>query len=957
MAMLQMILRKMLNNRWLVGSLLLGLVVAVGLMSSIPAFTNGVLQRLFVKDMEEYQRVVKNFPGGLLVSINQDIGAQNGAKVLAHLTNILENDVIPSLSAPLLERVTVMRSIPFMAVLLDQKEGSPETGILYSLTNLDQHITLIDGRLPAAEPVDGIYEALVTEKGMMDRKMVLGRIYELTTSSAEDATFRVKPVGVFKEKEGNDPYWFAKSTEYNKGFILNEELFRKTILEEKNLVTAIRYYAAFQYQEFQFTDKEKLVSVVPELEESLMQIGLKKSDLSFQFPVSSITTKYDEQNQHFRTILWSMYVPIFVMLIIYLVMVSGLIIERQRTEIAVLGSRGAGRAQIFGIYFVEILILGLLALLIGPFVGIQLSKVLGISNGFLEFVDRTGIQVRMDGEVMAYAAWTILACMFLLLISIFIATRQNIVTHKQNTARMTGQAMWHRLFLDVLLLLIAGYGWYSYQNMIENVGKTTEGSMVMTVDVLLFFVPVLFSLGFGLLCLRIYPLFLRGIYWLGRRIWPISVHTTLVQVGRASRQYQFLMVFVTITVAVGMFSASTARTINLNAEEQVFYQNGADVRLMVNWASDKPFVFIHRNPNMQFEGAKIAPEPVRPPIQYEEPDFEQFQRLPGVEHATRVFIHDMAEISEGQKSVREVRLMGIDPKEFAQTIWWKQELLPHHINDYLNVLGKKPNAVLISRTLANKMNVKEGDTVMVGWKRIRPVEMIVYAIVDYWPGWSPVGPRSSSSSVMEEKYLMVANLPFIHGKMHLEPYQVWLNMQPEASSEALYNGLTQNDAKPIFLSNARQQLIEIKNSAFYLGANGSLTLGFLLSMLITFIGYVMYWVLTLGARKLQYGVFRAMGLSFGSLVRIIAWEQFFTFGVAFAMGMAAGKLANMLFLPALSLYLHAEKQVPPFTITSAAEDEWMIYSFVAITLVVGIGIVGAILSRMQIHQAVKLGED
>ncbi|MGE7274370.1 FtsX-like permease family protein [Brevibacillus panacihumi] len=955
--MLQMILRKMLNNRWLVGSLLLGLVVAVGLMSSIPAFTNGVLQRLFVKDMEEYQRVVKNFPGGLLVSINQDIGAQNGAKVLAHLTNTLQNDVIPSLSAPLLDQVTVMRSIPFKAILLDQKEESPETGILYSMSNLDQHITMIDGRLPAAEPVDGIYEALVTEKGMMDRKMVLGHLYELTASSAEDATFRVKPVGVFKEKEGNDPYWFAKSSEYNKGFILNEDLFRKTILEEKNLVTAIRYYAAFQYQAFQFTDKEKLVSVVPDLEANLMQFGLKKSDLSFQFPVGSITTKYDEQNQHFRTILWSMYVPIFVMLIIYLVMVSGLIIERQRTEIAVLGSRGAGRAQIFGIYFVEILILGLLALLIGPYVGIQLSKILGISNGFLEFVDRTGIQVKMNGEVLAYAVWTVLACMFLLLISIFFATRQNIVTHKQNAARMTGQAMWHRLFLDVLLLLIAAYGWYSYQNILENVEKTTEGSMVMSVDVLLFFVPVLFSLGFGLFCLRIYPLFLRGIYWLGRRIWPISVHTTLVQVGRASRQYQFLMVFVTITVAVGMFSASTARTINLNAEEQVFYQNGTDVRLMVNWASDKPFVFIHRNPNMQFEGAKIAPEPVRPPIQYEEPDFEQFQRLPGVEHATRVFIHDMAEISEGQKSVREVRLMGIDPKEFAQTIWWKQGLLPHHINDYLNVLGKKPNAVLISRTLANKMNVKEGDTVMVGWKRIRPVEMIVYAIVDYWPGWSPVGPRSSSSSAMEEKYLMVANLPFIHTKLHLEPYQVWLNMQPGATSEALYNGLVQNDAKPIFISNARQQLIEIKNSAFYLGVNGSLTLGFLLSMLITFIGYVMYWVLTLGARKLQYGVFRAMGMSFGSLLRIIAWEQFFTFGVAFAMGMAAGKLANMLFLPALSLYLHAEKQVPPFTITSAAEDEWMIYSFVAITLVVGIGIVGAILSRMQIHQAVKLGED
>ncbi|WP_238351919.1 hypothetical protein [Brevibacillus brevis] len=90
---------------------------------------------------------------------------------------------------------------------------------------------------------------------------------------------------------------------------------------------------------------------------------------------------------------------------------------------------------------------------------------------------------------------------------------------------------------------------------------------------------------------------------------------------------------------------------------------------------------------------------------------------------------------------------------------------------------------------------------------------------------------------------------------------------------------------------------------------------------------------------------------------ILAWEQLLTFGVAFAMGMTAGKLANSLFLPALSLYLHADKQVPPFTVISMPQDEQIIYTFIAVTLVIGIGVVGILLSRMQIHQAVKLGED
>jgi len=119
----------------------------------------------------------------------------------------------------------------------------------------------------------------------------------------------------------------------------------------------------------------------------------------------------------------------------------------------------------------------------------------------------------------------------------------------------------------------------------------------------------------------------------------------------------------------------------------------------------------------------------------------------------------------------------------------------------------------------------------------------------------------------------------------------------------------------------------------------------------------MYWVLTLGARKLQYGVFRAMGMPFGQLVRVLAWEQLLTFGIAFAIGMAAGKLANMLFLPALGLYLQADKQVPPFSVVSNPQDEQIIYTFTAITLMIGIGVVGILLSRLQIHQAVKLGED
>ncbi|NRQ52737.1 ABC transporter permease [Brevibacillus sp. HD1.4A] len=960
MAMVQMILRKMINNRWLVGSLLIGLIVAVGLVSSIPAFTSGVLQRLLTKELEEYQNKVKHFPGGLLVSVNLNKPVENSAALFDNMAVHLQNEVIAPLGVPVLEHVTVLRTVPFDAVpsrLQGTKAASPDSTPLYSLSELEKHTTLVDGRMPAATQVDGVLEALVTEKALRDRKMVLGSLYELTTDKVKGLTVRVKPVGVFKEKEGNDPYWFVTASEYEKGFILDEQLLRSAFLQEKNLVIFAQMYVAMQYQSFRIPDTEQLLSVVAGMEAYLKQQGLKGAEYGIQFPAGSIAKKYEEQANQFKLILWSLYIPIFLMLGLYLVMVSGLIVERQRTEIAVLGSRGASRLQIFFIYLMEIGILGLCAFLLGPFVGVQLSKILGISNGFLEFVDRKGLEIAVNSEVFAYAAWTVLACIGLLLLSVLFATRQNIVTHKQSLARMSGSAVWHRLFLDVLLLAISWYGWYSHRLAVENAAKVTEGASDISVDFLLFFVPVLFSLGFGLLCLRLYPWLLRLLSWAGRSVFPLSLHTTLVQVGRSPRQYHFLMLFVTITVAVGMYSASTARTINQNAEERIRYGTGADIRLKTEWESDKPPVMVFRRGNNAEEGESAEKEPVAPPVQYIEPDFQVFTSLPEVEHAAKVYVNGLAEAAFQGDPVSDVTLMGIDPKEFGQTAWIKPGLLPHHFHEYLNLLAKEPRALLLSRSLADKLHVVEGQTILMGWGNSRRVEMVVYAIVDYWPGWSPAPVKSTYTSKMQEQYLAVANLPFVQDKIRLEPYEVWIKMKAGASSESLYKSLAQGGVKLAMLDNARQQLITVKNNAFYLGLNGSLTLGFLLSMLVTFIGYVMYWVLTLGARKLQYGVFRAMGMPFRQLLSILAWEQLLTFGFAFAIGMAAGKLSNILFLPALRLYLHADKQVPPFTVVSMPQDEQVIYTFIAVTLAIGIGIVGFLLSRMQIHQAVKLGED
>ncbi|MGE5704350.1 MAG: ABC transporter permease [Clostridia bacterium] len=951
MAILFMIFRKLIANRWLASSLLLGMVIAVALVASIPAFTAGVLQRVLIKDLEDYQKRSNQYPGGLELTLHFNKAKPSNPAIVNNVASAVEQIVYAPLQIPSLVKVTMLQSIPLVAT--NDKNVSGSSATINGFTEIEQHVTLIDGRLPNPTGKDGIYEALVTEGAMKKRKMVLNTEFRMETPDHKQ--IRIKVVGVITENGGADPYWFTSADQYSNSFIIPYNEMKNKLLAEHPILSTAKLYTAFDYYRIMVADKEKFLGLEGALKAQAFPLGLEKSEFSFRFPVGVILSKYDEKRGQFETILWSLYVPVFLMLALYLVMVVSLIIDRQRTEIAVLGSRGGSSRQIFMVYVLEIMVLGGIAFAVGPYLGVFLSRVLGVSNGFLEFVNRTAVPVQVTAEIFWYALYTVVACIIILLIPVSLATRQNIISHKQTVARMTGRAIWHRLYLDVLLLLVSGYGWYSYQRTVKMMQEQGMQQVTLNVEALLFFVPVMFVLGMGLLSLRLYPFLLKAIFAIGRRFWSPAIYTTLIQVGRSSRQHQFLMMFIVVTVAVGLYSSSMARTLNENVEEQIRYRGGADIRMKVEWEDDQPVRLLVRGAKSGgLENTLPVPEK-EALITYVEPPFEPYKKLPGVEHATRVFLKSVARVKTGQRELEGVQLMAIDPKDFGMTAWFQPRLLPHHWYHYLNLLAKEPSSVLISRTLAEKAGLEPGSMFTLDWNGGRPADFIVYGIVDYWPSWNPQ-PTSEGYGQDEQSFLIVANLQQVQDKMWKEPYEVWLKLHPGASTETLYEALKQQQIPVTSLQNVNQDLIRTKTSAFYLGMNGSLTLGFLLSMIITFSGYLIYWVLTMGARKLQYGVFRAMGLKFSELTWMIAWEQLLTFGVAFGLGIGIGKLCNALFLPALSIYVGAQ-QVPPFRIVSRQSDEWIIYGFIGITLLIGLTILAVLLSRLQIHQAVKLGED
>jgi len=958
LALFIMIIRKMINNKWLVLSLFFGILMTVALVGTMPIYSEAILSRMLVKDLETFQKERNLYPGqhwSLISFGNEDAGKRTST--IDAMDRYIKQEAGPSFGVPVKEIVQELRTKSFRVYTeYDPDKKNAPTAAIRAYSDLGAHIKLLDGRLPADKPVNGVYEVMLTEQALIRFGIVLDQVLTLKDNSIQ-GTVKIKPVGMLTKKEDDDPYFRnASLSDLGASFVVDDGLFENEFIRGGTIpVAASGWYVLLDYTKMGLRNVNDFLATDKAIrDEAKKKVPVFQAE--FTAPSIPVIEKYFERSKQLGKLMWSLNVPVLIMLGFYMFMVSNLIIDRQKNEIAVLRSRGAARWQVVASFAIEVLLLCAAAWLIGPFLGMWLTKVLGASNGFLEFVQRSSMTVRINEQAYLYGGIAAGASFLMMLVPVLLATRVSIVGHKQQLARMQKTPFWHKTFLDVLALATAFYGLYSFRNRLKALQSLGLGEDDLRLDPLQFVMPALFVVGAGLLILRLYPLMLKLIYWAGRKWWSPSLYASLIQVGRSSGQYQFLMIFLIMTIAIGVFSAGAARTININMEERTRYAIGADVVLQSQWPNDKPppappgF-----GPPDPAEAAKASA-----PVHYLEPSFEPFRNLTGVEDAAKVFVKKDASFSADSK-LGTITLFGIDTDDFGRTAWFPDHLLNYPLYDYLNLIAADPRGVLISKTLAEQRSVKVGDTISIGWENVDYQPFVVFAIIDYFPTFNPNPPLGTATSaggkLNAPPMLVVGNLNRIQFQLALEPYQVWLKLKPGAGSQELYESFQEQKIPLTSIVNAREELAKVKSDPFLLALNGILTLGFMISIAVSFVGFLLYWILSLKGRTLQNGIMRAIGVSLRKLIGMLAMEQLLTSGAAVLIGVLIGNLASRLFVPNFQIAFNPGSLVPPFKVIFEAIDFVRLYSVVAFMLALGLGILSYMLSRIRVHQALKLGED
>ena len=427
--------------------------MSAGLLAAIPIYTDAVLQRLLVQELESRQRERGRHPGRTSAMINlfRAAPAEQRSERFRELDAVIGVQAIPSLGLPVLAHTTQL-TLSFL-VQDNERDGARLFLSVEALDGLLDEVELVHGRAFGARD-DGVLEAIISEYVLREHPVLLGDELQVSSVTPGGPAFTVRIVGVYRPAADSRLFWPYGLRQYDDSLLIDYGEFRRRFLDRPIFhVAKVRWHYALDYHALRVG---ALGEVLQRHHEFLRMAEPSRVDV--QFPLQEVIGSYLVRAGQLRLTLTLLLVPVALLLSFFTYLVARLLVESERDAIATLRSRGARARQVVGIYLGQAAALGVLALAAGPPVGLFISAVIGAADGFLVFVDRTALPVALSLRAWLFAAAGVVLFMFTT-VAAAVAARGSIVERKAARARDESRApFWHRYYLDAALLAVPPTG-------------------------------------------------------------------------------------------------------------------------------------------------------------------------------------------------------------------------------------------------------------------------------------------------------------------------------------------------------------------------------------------------------------------------------------------------------------------------------------------------------------------
>ncbi len=942
-------LKRLRANFGLALCALIALTAAVALTVSVPIYAESASLRVLRDELAKQERRDNRSAFALL--FRYFVSGQNRTLEwdrVARADSYITGQGVDTLGLPLRSLARHARTEQFRMLLPPAANAANPflKGVtLGFVSGMDERIRIVDGAAPRAatsltQPVE-----VMLMRDLADQMGVnVGDEFSLVSNSGgRVVSIPIRLAGLWAPVNSTDPGWFFPPSAFLDVVLVPEATFTGPVAETmRGEVAQVLWFAQMEGDGLTAAQALPLESRINTVRAQISGLipGLKLE----QSPAGALST-YRRSVAELTAQLFVFSVPVLGLVLYFVTLVATQLVNRQRSEIALLKTRGVRDSQILGIYLVEWLLMGGLALAAGIPLGLQFATWMGRTQSFLQINSALpGLPMTLTLTTVVYGVMVVALALLAALIPAMAATRRTLVDEQQQAARASKRPFWQRFWLDWALLALAAYGVYQLRTS-GGLQLGTSRSADLLANPLLIAVPVLLCFSLGLIVIRLLPRVLEVFARLARIPGWVAPLVAIRNLARQPGNYRGPLLLLILTLCLATFSASMAATLDGSLRQSLTYEIGAPTQLLETGESTETA-----------QGGGQGGQPAQPDRKdiSEEARFlfipvKEHLNVPGIRAASRVASYDDATMVLGGAST-PAQVIGIDRSDFPKVItqFNRQWASGESLGGLMNMLARNTDGIIISNNALAK-GLKIGDRIPITVRLYgdqREISFKIVAATDLWPGFDP-----------NEKPFAVANLDYIFDQMGGQyPYDVWIDRDPATSIADIMTGVRQLGITLVDVRDTATTIQQAQTQPSRQGLFGLLSVGFIAAAGLTLLGFLLSAIINARRRAIELGVLRAMGLSGASVGVALLIEQLTLVLVGIGAGTLIGLVAARLIVPLMNVKVGTFAGGPSFQPLIAWDQVTIIYLVFAIALVITLLALAWILGRMRLFQAVKLGD-
>ena len=638
-------------RRRLRGSWGLSTVTALGILTAVVLLSATALYSMVLAEAGVRHSLFSEPPGSLHVQVlaqNRPLGPED----YGELRYIAEKTVQQRIGLLTVGQERFGRTQIGMSVSANPEPRTPPLGAPsgrpFFMTGFEEHSRILEGNWPQRSgtvvPGGVEMEAVVGRRVANDMGYEVGtRLFITPFRTAPEQRIILNIVGIVDPINPREEYWLGYPNQFSIQTV-GDILVVPAYVTEHDFLQVIgrRFPTAVGDFGFNiFVDPSVITAgTVDTTQEALA--GLE-TDLNKAYPRTFVFSRLDLTLEDFERDLTLARVPVyvfislvFIIVLYFLALITGILGRGQAEELGLMRSRGASVVQVCGVLLLVESLIALAAVGVGPLLSWLIVRFLLLPT----FGELEGgpIQVVLSGDMYWAGAVGAVLSVAVLAISAAGRARTGIADAQAGRSRPPAVSFFHRYYLDLLAVAMAGLVWWQFQQR-DGFAARALASRGLEVDPVLILGPMLALITAALLLMRVLPLLIRLVVWLCMRAGPGWSSVTLARLARDPVLPSSLAVLLMLAAALGVFGATFQSSLSRSQSDQTLYRVGGDAVV---------------------SGPGVTSDLT-----------ERLAAVAGVQAATPV-LRDPVSLVEGHTTVAAL-LIAADPQAMGQSTWFRDD--------------------------------------------------------------------------------------------------------------------------------------------------------------------------------------------------------------------------------------------------------------------------------------------